>query len=195
MWCMAPADRKDSLWIHQPPLWHPKRPPLTKETRSAQMYYYWYPEDRNTRDNGTNQFVKGTFLTHRVIMSWISGTGQCLPSIRKHDGNVQERPQVGRTEPCGWKPFEFECRVRVQKSCLPSLVDSQERDVPGRETVATSGPNSASNARTIPGNPGDGFGGCELLVEDVIEFGNPTLVAHEVAHSIWFVVSVLQRTR
>ena len=45
----------------------------------------------------------------------------------------------------------------MQKSCLPSLVDSQERDIPGRETVATSGPDSASNAPTVPGNPGDGF--------------------------------------
>lgn len=90
---------------------------------------------------------------------------------------------------------EFKCRARVQKSCLPSLVDSQERDIPGRETIATGGPNSASNARTVPGNPGDGFGGCELLVKDVIEFGNPTLVTHEVTHSIWFVVSVPRRTR
>ena len=125
----------------------------------------------------------------------MSGAGQGLPSIRKYDNNVPERPQVDRTEPCGWKSPEFRCGVRVQKSCLPSLVNSQERDIPGRETATTSSPDSASNARTVPGNPGDGFGGCELLVEDVIEFGNPTLIAHEVTHSIWFVVSTLQRIR
>jgi len=128
-------------------------------------------------------------------MSWMSGTSQCLPSIGKHDNDVQERPQVGRTEPCGWKPPEFKCRVGVQKSCLPSLMDSQERDIPGRETVATSSPHSSSNARTALGNPGDGFGGCELIVEDVIKFGNPTLVTHEVTHCIWFVVSALQQNR
>ena len=194
MWRVAPADRKGTLWIRRHPLWHPKRPKLTQGVRSAYMYYYWYLGDQIHKRRGTNQFVRGTFFTHRVIMSWTSGTGQCPPYIRKHDNDVQERPQVGRTEPCGWEPPEFKCRVRVQKSCLPCLVDSQERDIPGCETVATSGPNAASDASAVLGNPGDRFGGCELLVEDVVEFGNPTLVTHEVTHGIWFAVSTVQRT-
>jgi len=125
-------------------------------------------------------------------MSWTSGAGQCLPYIRKVDSDVQERPLVGRMEPYAWKPPEFKCRIRVQKGRLPSLVHSQERDIPGRETVATSSPNSSSNARAVLGNPGGGFGRRELLVEDIIEFGNPTFVAHEVTHGVWFAVSALQ---
>ena len=74
----------------------------------------------------------------------------------------------------------------------PSLVDSQERDVPSSKAIATSSSNSTSNAPAAINYPGNGLGGSELLVENVIELGDPTLITHEVTHGIWFAISKSQ---
>jgi hypothetical protein len=74
-------------------------------------------------------------------------------------------------------------------------MDGQERDIPSRESIATSGPDTPSDTPTVLDDPGGVLGGCELLVEDVIELGDPTFITQEVTHGIWFVVSALQRTR
>ena len=86
-------------------------------------------------------------------------------------------------------------RQRCIKVGLPSFVDSQERDISGCESVTTSSPDSTSDAPTALDNPRSGPGGCEFLMEDVIELGNPTLITHEVTHSIWFTISTLQQSR
>ena len=81
-------------------------------------------------------------------------------------------------------PLSVNARQGYMKVGLPSFVDSQEGNISSRESVATSSPDSASHALAALDNPRNGTGGCELLVEDVIELGNPTLVTHEVAHSV-----------
>ena len=63
-------------------------------------------------------------------------------------------------------------------------MNSQECDISCRISIASSGPNSTSNTAGVFDRPGGGLGGCEFLVEDVIELGNPTLIAHEVAHGV-----------
>lgn len=72
-------------------------------------------------------------------------------------------------------------------------MDGKESNVPSRVSVAASSPDSASNAPIALDNPRSRFGGRELFVEDIIELGNPTLIAHEVAHGIWSAISAIQR--
>ena len=58
-------------------------------------------KELNTRE--TNQFVRGIFLIHLVIISWTIKTGQRHRTFGGAVGHVRERPRVGHMEPCGWK--------------------------------------------------------------------------------------------
>jgi len=145
--------------------------------------------------NATYQFVRGTFLTHLVIMSWISGTGQHLRTFKSTTATYESGLGLVIWNHMAGNPLSAYFRMGCREVGLPSLVDGQECDISSRESVATSSPDSTTNAPIVPDNPGGGFGGRELLVENVIELGNPTLVAHEVTHSIWLVINALHQTR
>jgi hypothetical protein len=74
---MARADRKELTRTHQTHLWYPGHPKHAEGIRSANIIIGIH-RIKYARDGGTHQCARGTFLTHRVIMSWINGTGQRL---------------------------------------------------------------------------------------------------------------------
>jgi len=73
--------RNESTRIHQAPLWHLERPKSAEGARGAYIVIGIH-RTKYMRNEATNQFARGTFLTHRVIISWINESGQHLYIFR-----------------------------------------------------------------------------------------------------------------